>query len=47
MLAMLDCMSAALLIDIGLVAKGSPVAPPMRSMPEGQQKLAIEDCLKM
>ena len=45
MLALLDCMSLPLLIDFGLVAQGGPVVPPIRSMSEEHQTLAIEDCI--
>ena len=45
MLAWLDCMG--LIADIGLVAKGGPVVPPISSMTEEQKTVAIEDCMKM
>ena len=45
MLALLGCMSALLLIDFGRVAQGGPAVPPIRSMSEEHQTLAIEDCI--
>ena len=47
MLALLDCMSAPLQIEFGLVVQGGPVVPPISSMSEDHKKPAIEDCLKM